>query len=143
MIPNDAHGNPPLGGEHSAVNRIFVQQHGGGTGMSPQAVYTHSGNSRSALYIRCTIKNDAHGNPPLFGEYSAVNGIFVHPLYGAVQLNGGGPCTSHTGSVHILGSPVAPCTLGVRLRIPLMAMHHWAVKTLPPTKLLYTRCLEL
>ena len=162
-------------------------------------LFTHSGMSRSALYTRCTIQNGAHGNPKLSSEHSAVNGIFVQPLYGPVQVNGGGPCTFHTGSVHILGSFEVPCTLGVRLGMALMAMHHWAVNngtfvhplcgaiklhgggpstsltgsvyimgspvvpyslgvrlrttimamhhsavnTLPPTELLYTRCAEL
>ena len=69
---------------------------------------------------------------------TAVNGIFVHLLYGPVQHYGGVPGTSPTGNVHILGSPVAPCTLGVRLGMTLMAMHHSAVNTLPSTELSYT-----
>ena len=104
---------------------------------------THLGNFRSALFTRCTTPNDPHGNEPLGGEHSAVNGIFVHPMYRPVQLNGSGPRTSPTGSVHILGSPVAPCTLGVRLRITLMAMHHTAVNTLLPTEFSYTHCTDL
>ena len=74
---------------------------------------------------------------------TAVNGIFVHPLYGPVQLNGGGPYTSHTGSVHILGSLIASCTLGVRLGMTPMAMHLSAVNTLLPRELLHTGCAEL
>ena len=101
---------------------------------------THPGKSRSALFTRYTTRNDPHSNGPLRGEHSATNGVFVHPLYGPVQLNGGGPSTSNTGSIHILGSLVVPCTLGVRLGITLMAMHLSAVNTLLLTELLYTRC---
>ena len=89
------------------------------------------------------VQNDAHGNPPISGEQSAVNGIFVHPLNRPVQLIGSGTCTSHTGSVHIVVSLIAPCTLSVRLGTTLMAMHLSVVNTLPPTKLLYSRCAEL
>ena len=42
MIQNEAHGSPTLGGEHTAMNGIFVhllyapmQHHGGGPGTSP------------------------------------------------------------------------------------------------------------
>ena len=108
----------------------------------PQALYTFW-EVRSALYTRCTIHNDTHGHPLLGGEHSAVNGIFVDPLYGPVQLNGVVPCTCHTGSVHNLGSVVAPCTLGIRLGMTLMAIHYWAVSTLSPRELLYTRCAGL
>ena len=104
---------------------------------------TRSGRSRSTLYTRCTIQNYPHGNAPLEGENSASNGVFVHLLYGPVQLNGGGPRTSPTGCVHILGNLVAPYTLGVRLGTTLMAMHLSAVNTLPSTELLYTCCAEL
>ena len=75
----------------------------------------HCGKCRSALYARCTIQNEAHGNPPFGGEYSAVNGIFVHPLYRPLQLQGGAPRMILTGSVYILGSPVVPYSPGVRL----------------------------
>ena len=89
------------------------------------------------------IQNDAHGNPPHSSVHSAVNGIFVHLLYGPVQLNRSGSGLSPTGSVYILGSPVVPYSLGVPLQTTLMAMQHWAVNTLPPTELLYTRCVKL
>ena len=58
-------------------------------------------------------QNDHHGNACLGGEHSVVNGTFVHLIYGAVQLHGGGRRTSLTGCVHILGSLAAPCTLRV------------------------------
>ena len=87
--------------------------------------------------------NDSDGNSPLAVEHSSVNGIFVHPLYGAVQLHGGATRTSPTGFVHIVGSPAEPCTLGVRLGRTLMAVQDWAVNTLPPMELWYTRCAEL
>ena len=87
--------------------------------------------------------NNPHGNALLGDEHSAANGVFVHPLYGPVQLNGDGPCTSHTGSVHILEIDLAHCTIGVRLWTSLMAMHQIEVNTLPPTELLYTRCADL
>ena len=89
------------------------------------------------------MQNDPHGNAPLGGEHSAANGTFVHPLCGAVSLHSGGPRTSTKGSVYILGSPVAPYSLGVPLRTTLMAMHHSAVNTLPSTELLYTFCVKL
>ena len=104
---------------------------------------TYPRKSHSALYTRCTPWNDCHGNPSLGGEHSAINATFVHLLYGPVQHHGGGPGTSPTGNVHILGSPVVPCTLRVRFGTTLMAMHHWVVNTLPPTELLYTHCAEL
>ena len=99
---------------------------------------THAGKSRSALYSRCTSRNDAHGDASLGGNHSASNRIFVHPLYGAVQLHGGRPRTFPTGCIHILGIPVAPCTLGVRLEMTLMVIHHSAANTLPPTEFLYS-----
>ena len=71
--------------------------------------------SHSTLYTRCTIQNDADGDPPFGVVQSAIDGIFVHPLYGPVQLNDGVPRMSPTGSVYILGSPVAPYSLGVQL----------------------------
>ena len=91
----------------------------------------------------CTSQNDPHGNAPLGGEHSVANGVFVHPLYGPVQLHGSGPHTSATGRVYILGSPIAPYSLGVQLRTTLIAMHDSAVNILPLTELLYTRCVEL
>ena len=104
---------------------------------------THSGKSRSALYTRCTIQNDAHGNPPLIGENSVVNGIFVHLLYGPVQLNGGGPGLSPAACVHILGSPAVPCSLGVRLGTIFMSIHHSPLNTLKSIEFSYTRCTDL
>ena len=95
------------------------------------------------LLTRCTTRNDPHANLLLAVEHSAVNEIFVHPLYGAVQLHGGAIRTCPTGCVHIVGSPAEPCTLGVRLGTTVMAMQHWAVNTLPPTELWHTRCAEL
>ena len=87
--------------------------------------------------------NDPHGNAPLEDEHSAANGVFVHPLYGPVQLNGGGPVTSPTGCVRILGSPVVPCKLGVRFTMMLMVIHNSAVNTLPSTQFFYTPCTDL
>ena len=104
---------------------------------------THSGKSRSPLYTRCMTWNDCHCNPPLSGEHSSINGIFVHQLYGPVQHHGSGPGTPPTYLVHILGSPVAPCTLGIRLGTIIMVMHHSAVNTVPPTEFSYTRCTDL
>ena len=92
-------------------------------------LWTHPGNSRSALYTRGTPRNDPHGNAPLSGEHSAANGTFVHLLCGAVKLHGSRPCTSPTGCVRILGSPVAPCTRVVRLRTTLIIMLHMVVNT--------------
>ena len=89
------------------------------------------------------IQNDAHGNPPLGGEHSAINGIFVHPQYGPVQLNVRGPRTSHTASVHILRNLVAPCILGVQLDTTLMAIHHSPLNTVQSMELSYTCCVEL
>ena len=89
------------------------------------------------------IQNDAHGNPPLGSEDSANNRSFLILLYGLVQLNGGGPCMSHTGSVHILGSLIAPCTLGVRLGTTLMAIHHSPLYTRLSTEFSYTCCTNL
>ena len=103
---------------------------------------SHSGKSRSALYTRCTIQNDAHGNPPLGSEYTAVNGIFVHLLYGPVEHHGGGTNTSPTCNVHIIVSPVVPCTLGVWIGMTLKAMHHSALSTLLSTEFSYTRCTD-
>ena len=47
---------------------------------SPLVVFTLGVRFRMTLMV----------NPPLGGEPSAINVIFVHPLYGPVQLNGGG-----------------------------------------------------
>ena len=81
---------------------------------------------------------DPHGNPPLGGDHFAANATFVHPLCGAVKLNGGWPCTSPTGYVRILRSPVVPCTLGVRFRMIPMEIHHSEVNSLPSTEFSYT-----
>ena len=104
---------------------------------------THHGKSRSGSYTRCTTRNDTHGNAPLQGEHFAANGVFVHPLYKPVQVNGGGPSPSPTGCVHNLGSLAVPCSLGVPLGTALMAIHHSALNTLKSTKVLYTRCTDL
>ena len=145
---NDRHGNAALGGEYSAANGTLayplcgaVKLHGGWPRTSHR-LCTYSGKSRSALYTRCTIQHDAHGNPLLGGEHSAMNGIFVYLLYGPVKHLGGGPGMSPTGFVHILGSPVAPCTLGVRFRMMLMVIHHSAVNTVPSTEFSYTCCTD-
>ena len=105
---------------------------------------TGSGKYRSALYTTCKIWNDPHGNSPLSVKHSVVNGIFVHTLYGPVQLVGFGPCVSAAGCVHILGSPVDPCTLCVQLmemyphgNAPLRG------NTLLPTEFSYTHCMDL
>ena len=78
-------------------------------------MYTHSLKSSSVLYNGCTTWNEAHVNVSFSSEHSVANGSFVHPLCGAVKLHGGGQRTSPTGSVHILESPFAPYSLGVRL----------------------------
>ena len=104
---------------------------------------THSGKSCRALYTRYTIEDDAHGNPQLGGEHSAVNGIFVHLLYAPVQHHGGGTRSSAISCVHFLGSPVAPCILGVRFRMTFMVIHHLSVNILPSTEFLYTCCMYL
>ena len=105
-------------------------------------MYIHSCKSGIIMYNGCITQNEAHGNVSFGGEHSAANGTFIHPLCGAVKLHGGGQRTSHTGSLYILGSPVAPYSLGVRLRMTLMAMHNSAVYTLPPMELLYTCCVS-
>ena len=104
---------------------------------------TQPGKSRSTLYTRFTTRTNPHGNAPLGSEHSATNGIFVHMLYGPVQLNGSGPCTYHTGSVHILRTLVAPCTLGICLRTTLMAIHHSPLNTLLSREFSYPRCTDL
>ena len=104
---------------------------------------THHRQSHSALYTRCTDRHDPHGNATFGIEHSAVNGIFTHPLYKPAHHHGGGPRTSPTGFVHILGSLVVPRTLGLLLRTTLMAMHLSAVNTLGLTEFSYTRCTEL
>ena len=103
----------------------------------------HSAKSGSALYTRCTIKNDAHSNSPLGIEHSEYNGILVHTLYGPVQLHGGDPRTSPTGCVHNLGSHVALYLLGVRLGKILIAIHHSPLNTLPLTAFSFIRCTDL
>ena len=95
--------------------------------------YTHPRQSRSALYTRCMDEHDPHSNVPFGIEHSAVNGIFIHTLYVPLQLHGGSPRTSHTGSLHIIGSPAAHCTLGVWLGTIILVMHHSTVNTLPST----------
>ena len=98
---------------------------------------------RSALYTKCRSPNDPQGNAPLGDAYSGANGTFIHPLYGAVTLHGGGPRTSLTGVVHVLGSPAEPCRLGVWLRTTLMAIHHLGFNTLPATQFSYTCYMDL
>ena len=51
---------------------------------------------------------------------TTIIGTFVLLLWGAVKLNGGWPRTFPTGCVRTLGSPVVPCTLGVRFRVTHM-----------------------
>ena len=103
----------------------------------------HPRKSRSALFTRCMTRNNPHRNALLGGEHSAANATFVHPLCGAINLHGGGPRASPTGFVHILGSPVAPYTLGVRLGMTLMVIHHSAVNTLKSTEFSYTCCTDV
>ena len=74
---------------------------------------------------------------------TAANRIFIHLLCGTVEVLSGKRYMSAIHCVHNLGSPIAPCTLSVRLRMTLMAMHHSAVNTLPPTEFPYTRCTDL
>ena len=102
-----------------------------------------SSESCSALCNGRTSRNDPHGNAILGGEHNATYLIFVHPLYGPLQLHGGGPRTCPTGSVYILGSPVAPYSLGVRLGAILIAIHHLPLNTLLSTEFLFTHCTEL
>ena len=115
---NHHHGNSPPAVEHSAANGNYVHPLYAGTAKWRWSWYifsrlcTHPGKSRSALFTRCTTQNDPHSNSLLGVEKCEVNGIFVHTLYGPIQLHGGGPRTSPACCVHMLGSPVAPCTLG-------------------------------
>ena len=74
---------------------------------------THPKKFYSALFTRCTTLNDSYANSPPAVQHSEVNGIFLHTLYGPVQLHGGVRRTSPTGCVHFLGSPVVSYTLGV------------------------------
>ena len=103
---------------------------------------THHRQSRSALYTRCMDRHDPQGNAPFGVEHSAVNGIFVHPLYRPAHHHGGRPRTSPTGCVHILGSLAVPCTLGVRFRMMLMVTHHSVVNTLKSMEFSYTCCTD-
>ena len=95
----------------------------------PQAVYTNW-EVPWRLVHEVYNSGNAHGSSPPDGKHPGVNGIFVHPLYGSVQLQGHGCHMAATVCVHKLGGPLESRALGVRFLATRMAAPHPMENTL-------------
>ena len=147
--PSDPHGNAPLSSEHYATNRTFLHPLCGAVNLHGKGLCTCPTGCVRILespVVPCTL-GVRLGTTLIEMHHTvvniAINEIYIQPLYGHVQLFIGGPCKSPTGSVHILGSAVAPCAVGVRLGRIFMPMQHSVVNTLSRTEFLYTCCTAL
>ena len=81
----------------------------------PQAVYASWEVPWCLVQLVYDSKN-AQGSILPQGKHSEANGIFVHPLYGSVQLHEFQHRIGATSCVRKLGGPVLPCTDGVRFQ---------------------------
>ena len=118
---NNIHGNVTLDGEHSAINRVLlhplygpVELSDGGLVTSPTGC-VHILGSTVVPYTLSVCFGMTLMTMHCWTVNTSTNGVVIHPLYGLVQLNGGGPCRSPKGSGQVLVSLVASFILGVQV----------------------------
>ena len=114
------HGSSPYQGDHSDGNGIFVQSLYGSLQLPDVHRLTGTTGNVHQLWgpvVPRTVNLQfckIHGSAPYQGNHSVANGIFLHLLYGSVQLPDVHRFTGTTECVHQLWGSVASLTAGVR-----------------------------